>query len=131
MSTEIVTPHHAVVWGPGGGRVPLTFPHGVVANTRCDWLRMIGAKVALEEFRLHSVLFFDRRIGGAMFVQRKEWINIEFATVGKGANHDLLNIVEIPISAERAVTGSSVKPAAPYQHGHVRGFDLCAQTERR
>ena len=66
-----------------------------------------------------------------MFVQRKEWINIELAAVGEGANHDLLNIVEIFVSAERALTGSCVKPAAPYQHRHARRFDLRPQTEGR
>src|SRR5262249_21426149 len=111
--------------------MPLMFPHGVVTNTRCERLRMIGAKVVLEELRLHSVLFFDSGIGGAMFVQRKEWINIKFAAVGKGPDHDLLNIVEILVSAERSITGSGVKPAAPYQHGYPRGFDLRAQAEWR
>src|SRR5262249_26964208 len=111
--------------------MPLTFPHGVVANTRRQRLGMISTKVVREKLRLHPVLLFERRIGWAMFVQRKEWINVEFAAVGEGANYNLLSIVEIIVSAERALTGSCVKPAAPYEHRHARRFDLRAQTEGR
>ena len=79
---------------------------------------MISAQEMLEELCLHAVLFLCRRIGRTMFVQRKERIHIELATVGKGADHDLLNVLEIPVAAERAFAGSCIKPAAPNHHWH-------------
>src|SRR5690349_10497314 len=110
--------------------MPLAFSHGVVANAGYERLRMISAEEVLEELRLHPVLFLHRRIGRTMSVQRKERINIELATVRKGADHDLLNVPEISVSAERAITSSRIEPAAPHQHWHSGGFDLRAQTKR-